>query len=1349
MNRNLEQEIAERKRAEQFVKETLAASGAVLAELADQKFALDQHAIVATTDVQGTITYVNEKFCTISQYSREELIGQNHRILNSGHHPKEFFQRMYQTIANGQVWRGEVCNRAKDGSIYWVDTTIVPFLAADGKPRQYMAIRADITERKSGERALKESLAVSERALKELADQKFALDQHAIVAVTDVQGTITYVNDKFCAISRYPKEDLIGQNHRILNSGHHPREFFQNMYRTIASGTVWQGEIKNRARDGSFYWVDTTIVPFMSADGKPRQYVAIRADITERKLAEEVAKQSLAAREGALKELADQKLALDQHAIVAVTDVQGTITYVNEKFCSISKYSKEELIGQNHRILNSGHHPKEFFQQMYHSIANGEVWRGEICNRAKDGSIYWVDTTIVPFLEAGGKPRQYMAIRADITERKRAEELRERLAAVVDSSDDAIISKTLDGTINAWNRGAEKVFGYSADEVMGKPMLMLFPPERFEEEYNILARIRRGESVEHYETVRVRKDGKRIDISATISPIKDSSGTIIGASTIARDITQRNHAEEALRQSDARRKFALETAKLGDWELDLTTLQAKRSFLHDEIFGYKSPLSEWSFDVFLGHVHPEERERVRENFQSCVNEGRKWDFECRIVRLDEEIRWIWACGDHYREPSGNATHMFGIVEDITEHKQAEQALKDSLVATKAALKDLADQKFALDQHAVVAVTDLDGTITYVNDRFCAVSQYSRDELIGQNHRILNSGQHPKEFFQEMYSTIAAGQVWRGEIKNRAKGGSFHWVDATILPLLDGNGKPRQYMAIRTLITERKQAEQALRESEERFQALANGIPQLAWMAEADGHIFWYNQRWYEYTGTTFEKMQGWGWQSVHDANALPQVLVRWKEAITAGTPFEMEFPLRAADGSFRTFLTRVVPVKDAGGRVTRWFGTNTDISELKQSEERMRGLADDLARSRLELENQTIMLQSVLDSIEEGLVAADEQGKFVIWNPAARKILGMDAASVTVGDWAQHYGLFQEDMVTHFPVDQLPLARAIRGESSSAEMFVYNPELDRGIWIEARGGPLKDSEGVARGGVVAFRDISQRRADEREIRKLNDDLEERVVRRTEQLAAANQELEAFTYSVSHDLRAPLRHISGFSRMMTEEYGPGLAPEAQHLLERIQEGTRRMGALVDDLLNLARLGRRDLSLQPSELKLIVDEVLAELAPDCEGRQIEWKIGDLPVVKCDSGLMKQVFQNLLLNAVKFTRSRSEACIEVGQEVTQEPGQKNEPGGSVVFVRDNGVGFNMKYSGKLFGVFQRLHRQEDFEGTGVGLATVQRIVQKHGGRIWAEAELDKGATFYFTLGAFEKTEPKAKAAVPGEEL
>jgi PAS domain S-box-containing protein len=694
----------------------------------------------------------------------------------------------------------------------------------------------------------------------------------------------------------------------------------------------------------------------------------------------------------------------------------------------------------------------------------------------------------------------------EVAEREWAEEVRGHLSAVVESSDDAIISKTLDGTITSWNRGAEKIFGYTSAEALGKSMRMLFPRDRLNEESDILSRIGRGERVDHFETARVRKDGRRIDVSVTISPIKDRTGRIVGASKIARDITER--------------------------------------------------------------------------------------------------------------------------------KRAGEALKKSLAASEASLQELADQKFALDQHSIVAITDVQGTITYVNDKFCAISQYSEDELIGQNHRILNSGHHSKQFFQEMYHTIATGRVWHGEIKNRAKDGSMYWVDTTIVPFIGRDGKPRQYAAIRTEITERKRAGEALA------------------------------------------------------AQAL----------------------------------------------------------ELSR-------YAEELTDSQHALQSQTMMLQSVLDSMSEGLVVADENGKFIIWNPAAEKIVGLRAASVPCDQWTSHYGIFLPDTVTPFPTEQNPLLRAIRGEVCSAEMFLRNPELSEGVWIEASAGPLKDKDGVVRGGVTAFRDITQRKADESEIQKLNDELEHRVIERTAQLQAANKELEAFSYSVSHDLRAPLRHISGFSKLLDEEFGPSLDPGARHYLDRIQSGIRKMGLLVDELLNLARVGRQALNYQITDLNGVVAEVIAILQPECEGRQVEWVVADLPRLECDPVLVKQVFQNLLTNALKFTRSPASSGggsrVGAPAQAVIEVSYKEEEGRPVFMVRDNGIGFDMKYVDKLFGVFQRLHRAEEFEGTGVGLATVQSIVQKHGGRVWAEGGVGKGAAFYFSLRAGKPAELKSNVATAGGRL
>jgi PAS domain S-box-containing protein len=266
-------------------------------------------------------------------------------------------------------------------------------------------------------------LADSDTNLKDITD---ALNVSSIVAITDPRGNITYVNDKFVEISKYTEEELLGQNHSILNSGYHSKEFFREMWGTIGRGKTWKGEIRNKAKDGSFYWVHTTIVPFLNRKRKPYQYVSIRSDITSRKAAEANLKDSL-------REVSDYKFAIDSAAIVAFTDEKGIIKSVNDKFVEISQYTREELIGQDHSLLNSGFHSKEFFKDLWRTIGSGKVWKGEIRNRAKDGSFYWVDTTIVPFLKENGKPYQYLAIRNDITERKKTEEMlhrQDKLAAV-------------------------------------------------------------------------------------------------------------------------------------------------------------------------------------------------------------------------------------------------------------------------------------------------------------------------------------------------------------------------------------------------------------------------------------------------------------------------------------------------------------------------------------------------------------------------------------------------------------------------------------------------------------------------------------------------------------------------------------------------------------------------------------------------------------------------------------------------------------------------------------------------------------------------------------------------------
>jgi PAS domain S-box-containing protein len=1204
------------------------------------------------------------------------------------------------------------------------------------------------------------------------------------------------------------------------------------------------------------------------------QVVALNADL-ERRVAERTA--ALRESEGRLAGVIQS--AMD--AIVTVDEQQKIVMFnaAAEKMfgcpaAAARGQAVTRFIPQRFRAAHA-EHIREFGETGVTSRAMGT--KRVLWAMRADGTEFRIEASISQ-LSAGGR-KLFTVIMRDVTERVRAEELREHLAAVVESSDDAIISKDLNGVINGWNRGAENIFGYGAREMVGKPMLMLFPRDRLAEEADILGRIGRGESVEHYETVRVRKDGTKIDVSVTISPIRDGTGAIVGASKIARDITQRKRAEEDLRESEERFRLFVEHAPAA-----LAMFDREMRYLHWS--------ERWRTDYGLeerdlyGVSHYELFPELPQVWKEIHRRGLAGEVlraeQDRFERPDGSVQWLrWEVRPWY-DRKGEVAGIVIFAEDITEGKLAEDARRES-ETNFAGLVNLVPQ--------IVWICTNEGLNIFFNERWFRYTGLTAEQSRGTGWATPFHPDDQQKAWDTWNQATATGSTYMVESRLRAADGSYRWFLMLGEPLRDADGGVVKWFGTCTDIDDIKSAQAALRESEERFLAMANGIPQLAWMADADGQIFWYNQRWYDCTGTTLEEMAGWGWQKVHDPAALAKVLERWKGSIASGDPFDMEFPLRGADGVYRMFLNRVMPVKDAEGKVTRWFGTNTDISERKRAEEQLATQAEELSqqatelsrsrvlleaqklilksvldsmeeglvaadergkfiiwnpaaekimrlgaeemspeqwsahyglyeadgvtllapeknpllgaiqgkssttemfmrnlrlgegiwveanasplkdeegmvhggvvafrditeRKRVEaelvrqaeelqvssqaLEEQKLMLQSVLDSMAEGLVAADEHGKFILWNPAATKIVGMGAENVPPGEWNSHYGCYLPDTVTPLPAQENPLLRAVRGETCTTEMFVRNQELEQGAWLEVSGGPLKDRNGALRGGVVAFRDITSRKEAERKIRQFNQELEERVVERTAQLAEANEELEAFTYSVSHDLRAPLRHMSGFTKILAEDFGPSLPPEAQEHVERIQRGAHKMGQLVDELLNLTRVGRQALAVQVVDLNGVVKEVVNMLQPEAEGREVEWKIEELPAMACDAVLVRQVFQNLIGNALKYSRPRSPAVIEIGHGKID--------GQETVFVKDNGVGFDMKYADKVFGVFQRLHRSEDFEGTGVGLATVHRIVQKHGGRIWAEAAVGRGATFYFTLGSRGALETKETAASAG---
>lgn len=417
------------------------------------------------------------------------------------------------------------------------------------------------------------------------------------------------------------------------------------------------------------------------------------------------------------------------------------------------------------------------------------------------------------------------------------------------------------------------------------------------------------------------------------------------------------------------------------------------------------------------------------------------------------------------------------------------------------------------------------------------------------------------------------------------------------------------------------------------------------------------------------------------------------------------------------------PVLGPKGRIAYIIHQVEDVTDFvgleRQGKEREAAAAARARDMQGRLDEQGTLLSAVLNSAGEGVIAADREGKFIIWNPAAERLVGLGAAPAPQDQWSSHHGGYQSDMTTPYPPDQLPLARALRGESVDDDVhFSRNAAHPEGVWLSVTGRPLTDAEGRSLGGVVVFRDITARRRAEENIRRLNKDLEGRAA----ELSEANRELESFSYSVSHDLRAPLRSIDGFSQAVLEDEGDRLSAESRQNLHKVRAATQRMGMLIDDMLTLSRVTRKELVFGQVDMTALAADILDELRRADDARAVEAVIAPGMAVRGDAILLRAALTNLIGNAWKFTGKTGAARIEIG----------TEKGGSetVFFVRDNGAGFDMAYAAKLFGVFQRLHAATDFPGTGIGLATVQRIIQRHGGRVWAEGKPGEGAVFRFVI-------------------
>lgn len=1012
----------------------------------------------------------------------------------------------------------------------------------------------------------------------------------------------------------------------------------------------------------------------------------------------------------------------------------------------------------------------------------------------------------------------------------------ELLAGVLDSAMDAIITVDEQQRIVLYNRAAEEVFGWPRQAVLLQPLEKLIP-DRFRQTH--------AQQINQYGNTGVtsrsmgkrtavkglRANGEEFPLDASISRLDTPGGKLF--TVILRDITEVDRLQRELAENDARLResqrrllVAQRLARIGYWQIDLST---NLMWWCDEaynVLGVDRARLDGTYDGLLQLIHPGDREAFEVECDAAVPAGLPLDIEFRVVASAGEVRWVHLLGRVEGKAHGKPITLAGTVQDITDRKLSDDARRTS----EAQFHLLTD---AMPQ--IVWMMQPDGRHTYFNQKWMDYTGLAMEESLGHGWTHLI---HPDDSLRASKlweQAFKSGEVYEIEYRLRRADGVYRWMLGRALPLCDATGQRTKWLGTLTDIDDLKQAT-ALLEKNHSMIRIAGKVARLGgWTIELpDRTLTWSDENCIIHDvppGYKPTLEEGIGY-------FLPEhraTVIRYVEACAQqGTPYEFVLPKVTAKG--RRIWVRSIgeAVRDAAGQIIRLQGAFQDISEQKQAEARM-----------LALETQ---LTTTLESITDGFYLLDKDWKFTFLNGQAERMLKRRREDLlgknlwkefpeAVGTSVEReYRLTGEEQRTsHFEAFDLPLETWFdfhvyptetgiavyfqditqrRSEQAQlrlletavsrlndiviiteAEPFdepgprivfvndaferytgysredaigntpglltgpnTQRAELDRiraamknwqpvrseivsytkagkELWLETDIAPIADESGRFTHWVAVERDITERRRQQEEILSLNSELEERVQLRTSQLEAAITELEAFSYSVAHDLRSPLITIGGFSALLQEALPSDSGERSRHYLTRIRNGVRRMGELTDGLLSLAHLSRTSLTLSTVDMSAEATTVIQQCSENDPARVVQVTVEPGLLVRADPSLLRQVLENLIANAWKFTSKTSYAEISMGQET----GPDHE---LVYFVKDNGAGFNMAYADKLFGTFQRLHSPEEFSGSGIGLATVQRIINRHGGKIWASSGVDQGSTFYFTLGSETNS---ADATVP----
>lgn len=772
-----------------------------------------------------------------------------------------------------------------------------------------------------------------------------------------------------------------------------------------------------------------------------------------------------------------------------------------------------------------------------------------------------------------------------------------------------------------------------------------------------------------------------------------------------REVGKRNEIRknsQILRESEERFRRLVEGVKdhaifILDTDGRVTSSNSGAQWIHgyrpEEVIGRALSLFYQQTDV--------DRRQPEADLNVAATAGR---FEVEGLRINKAGKTFWAnvVISALHDANGKLCGFAQVTRDITERRRVQDALNESEIR-KAAILDT-----ALD--AIISINHK-GVVQEWNQAAHTIFGYRRNEALGREMAELIIPASLRQAHREGLARFLAtgdglrilGQ--RLEMIAQRTGGEEFPVELSIVRVPDS--EPPVFTAFLRDITLRKGAEEALRHSEAVKAAILDSALDAILSIDHLGQV----QEWNPAAQRIFGYSRGQALGQPLDELIIPMALREvYQDGLTnylmtgvgslLGRPIELTLR-RANNTEFRAELVISRVAEDQPVRCTALI---RDITEHKQNEAALQ-----LVQQRFRL-----LVEGVRDY---AIYMLDVEGRVVTWNAGAEHIERYRADEIL----GQHLSTFftPEDVQRGVPEQTLREAEEL-GEVAT-EGWRIRKDGSR-FWSRGIVTALRNETGKLVGFSKIAHDITKQKQSEEEIRRLNRDLEQRVRDRTAQLEVSNKELEAFSYSVSHDLRAPLRHIMGYVEILQTETPTSLDGNTRQHLQTIADSARMMGGLIDALLAFSHMGRAEMRWQAVSLNNIITEALRELHFEIEGRAIDWQIGALGEVQGDALMLRQVMANLLSNALKYTRTRSRAVIEIGAKHTASE--------TLIFVRDNGVGFDMEYADKLFGVFQRLHRAAEFEGTGIGLANVRRIINRHGGRAWAEGAVDGGATFYFSL-------------------